>query len=301
MSVEKPARSVNTMLNTIAHPDMQAKIKQALPPSVDIDRFTRTTLTAIQQNPDLTECESMSLYNSVVKAAQDGLLPDGREGAIVSRNEKQKDGTFVKKAGWMRMAYGVIKRLGKGDVYVDTQIVCENDTFEEVMGDDAKIVHKKPPLGQTRGKMVGVYAIAELPSGKRLREVMDMEDLERIRAASNSANGPAWTQWFDEMARKSVLHRISKRIPVQDDDLADFVNRMNEEAAPDQVAIPKAQQQQAPTQPAATRAAAAITQQASEPLVGDIMPRAEATPVAAQAASGAATGQVAGAKDKDVF
>lgn len=300
MSADKPQRTAATVLNTIAHPDMQAKIKQALPPSVDIDRFTRTTLTAIQQNPDLLECEAMSLYNSVVKAAQDGLLPDGREGAIVSRNEKQKDGSFLKKAGWMRMAYGVIKRLGKGGVYVDTQIVCENDTFEEVMGDDAKIVHKKPPLGQPRGKMVGVYAIAELPSGKRLREVMDMEDLERIRAASNSANGPAWSQWFDEMARKSVLHRISKRVPVQDDDLADFVKRMNEETLPDVEPASAAEKTPVPTQPAATRAAAAITQQASSELLqGELMPRAEAQPVAAQGA--AAVASKAETPDKDVF
>jgi recombination protein RecT len=294
-------RTVDTVLTTISSPAMRDKIKQALPPSVDIDRFTRTTLTAIQQTPELLECDSMSLYNAVVRAAQDGLLPDGREGIIspyrVNTGTRESP-TWSKKAQWMPMAYGIIKRLGKAGIYIDTQIVCANDTFEEVMGDDAKIVHKKPPLGQDRGKMVGVYAIATLPDGQKLREVMDMEDIARIQAASKSGESDAspWGKWKDEMARKSVLRRLSKRCPIPDESLEELARRLNDDEVDPPPPTPAAQQQQAPTVPAQTNAARIITQQPSEPLVGDIMPKAEPEKVPVGHASSA--GQDAA---KDVF
>lgn len=301
MSEPTKTRTVDTVLATLASPTMQEKIKQALPPSVSVDRFTRTTLTAIQQTPELLECEAISLYNAVVRAAQDGLMPDGREGVISPYNVNvgtKEDPRWQKKAQWMPMAYGIIKRLGKAGIYVDTQVVCENDVFEEIMGDDAKIIHKKPPLGQDRSKMVGVYAIATLADGQKLREVMDMSDIERIQAASKSGeskSGP-WGKWKDEMARKSVLRRLSKRCPIPDESLEELTRRLNDDEIEAQTPTPATTQQQAPTAPAQTNAARIITQQPSEPLVGDVMPRGESekVPVTQQVGAKPAT-------DGDVF
>ena len=63
---------------------MKGHFQQALPPDVSVDQFTRVVLTALQQKPDLMMTEDkQSLYNACVQAAQDGLMPDGKEGALV--------------------------------------------------------------------------------------------------------------------------------------------------------------------------------------------------------------------------
>src|SRR5580765_2547904 len=59
------------------------ELKRALPQHMPPERFIRVVLTAVQINADLLTVNRQSLWNSCLRAAQDGLLPDGREGAIV--------------------------------------------------------------------------------------------------------------------------------------------------------------------------------------------------------------------------
>src|SRR4051794_157466 len=59
-----------------------ATLEDALPPTITPKRFVSVLMTALQNKPKLLECTFPSLWNACVRAAQDGLLPDGREGAI---------------------------------------------------------------------------------------------------------------------------------------------------------------------------------------------------------------------------
>lgn len=216
---------VAQVCSTIKRPEFRQQLASALPPGVDVDRFTRVVLTAIQQNPKIASGDKQSLYNSAVRAAADGLLPDGREGAFVE---------FGNKVQWMPMVGGVIKRLAQANITIDAQVVYENDEFEQVLGDDAAIHHKAPKLGQSRGNPIGVYAIARLPNGMIMREVMDYDAVEQVRNASRSKNAGPWKDWWTEMARKTVIRRLAKRLPIldsrvaetlaADDDLYDFAN-----------------------------------------------------------------------------
>lgn len=181
---------------------------------VDHSRFTLTAVTALRTNPDLFDCNAKSLYNAVQRAAHDGLLPDGREGAIVYFWNKE---TKEKHAQWMPMIWGIVKKLGKYRYYCDTQIVHENDEFLQEFGDNPKIVHKPPKLGQDRGKAVGVYAIIKLPDGHMYREVMDVETVESIKSMSKNANGLMWGKFWTEGWRKSCLRRLTKRVPMPED------------------------------------------------------------------------------------
>ena len=79
---------------------MAPQFKAALPGHVSVERFMRVTLTAIQTNPQLLEADRRTLFAAATKAAQMGLLPDGREGAIV---------TFKNQAQWMPMVAGIMK------------------------------------------------------------------------------------------------------------------------------------------------------------------------------------------------
>ena len=85
---------------------MRAQLAATLPAHISVDRFQRVVLTAINTNPDLLSADRRSLFNAAVRAAQDGLMPDGREGALVIFKDKNNK----KNAVWMPMVFGIIKK-----------------------------------------------------------------------------------------------------------------------------------------------------------------------------------------------
>src|ERR1700674_1657785 len=100
---------------SIEDKDMQAKIKAVLPPSVSIDRFTRVTLTAIQNNPAVLDADRGSLYNACLESAKRGLLPDGKQAALVIFNTKDGD-NWVKRVSLLPMVEGIIAEMAKAGV-----------------------------------------------------------------------------------------------------------------------------------------------------------------------------------------
>ena len=187
----------------------EPQIAAALPAHINVERFKRIVTTAINRTPDLyLKADRRSLFNACVQCASDGLVPDGREAALV---------IYGNKAQYLPMVGGVIKRMrNSGDVAsVDAQVIHEHDHFEYALGDDARIVHK-PTLGEP-GKVIGAYAIIKLMNGEVLREVMSVAQIEKVRAVSRSSKNGPWVQWFDEMARKTVLRRCAKRAPTSPD------------------------------------------------------------------------------------
>lgn len=198
---------------------MTPQFEMVLPQHIPVDRFKRIAITAINRNPDLLAADKRTLFAACMLAAQDGLLPDGREGALVIFNTKGKDAAgrdiWVKAVQWMPMIYGITKKLRQSGEVAEfrSRVVYANDRFEFICGDEEKIVHV-PTLEDDQGKMVAVYAIAKLTDGSVEREVMPKATVDKIRAASKSASGPAWNNWYDEMARKSVARRLAKRLPM---------------------------------------------------------------------------------------
>jgi recombination protein RecT len=198
---------------------MAPELKAALPKHVTVEKFSRVAMTAIQQNPELIAADRRSLFGAVVRLAQDGLLPDGREAALVIFNTKNRSGGWDKKVQAMPMIAGVLKKIRQsGDVAkVGAQVVCENDHFVWKLGFEEDVEHTPPALDKPRGKVIGAYATAVLKDGSRLLEVMSLEEIEKVRAVSKSKDKGPWVSWFEEMARKTVMRRLSKRLPMSTD------------------------------------------------------------------------------------
>jgi phage RecT family recombinase len=188
--------------------EMKSHLAQALPAGIAPDRFIRITLTAIQLQPELLECERKSLLLACLRAANDGLMPDGREGAFVVYRDRKAN---RKTAQWMPMFFGLLKKVrNTGElVSISANVVYERDHFDYELGDQERITHK-PAVGD-RGKPIAAYAIAHLKGGGIEREVMTWHDIQKIRALG-AQNGP-WASWPDEMARKTVIRRLYKRLP----------------------------------------------------------------------------------------
>jgi recombination protein RecT len=195
------------------------QIAAALPAHITPDKFIRTVLTAVTQTPDLLQVDRRTLFNAAVKCATDGLIPDGREAALVVFNVKDKvGGGWVKSAQYMPMVRGLIKLARQsGEIStLSANIVYENDEWDYVLGDDEKLTHR-PNMTSDRGAPKLVYATVTFKDGSRQREVLTMADVAKARAVSKSKDGGPWTQWFDEMAKKTAIRRLLKYVSLSPD------------------------------------------------------------------------------------
>lgn len=188
---------------------MEKQFALALPEHVSPEKFVRVVMTAINTNPDLQKADRTSVLGAAMKCAQDGLLPDGREAALV---------VYSGRASYLPMIAGVLAKVRRsGELKtINAHIVYENDTFTYTLGDEERIEHQ-PRLDGPRGKALAAYAIAKTKDGGVYREVMSLEQINQVRNVSRAKNNGPWVQWWDEMARKTVLRRLSKRLPMSTD------------------------------------------------------------------------------------
>ena len=190
-----------------------------LPPNIPVAHFKGVVITAVNLNPELRYADRRTFFNACSKCASDGLLPDGQEAALVVYNTKVKDREgkehWIDAVQYLPMIAGIRKRMrNTGEVLSATaEVVYEKDKFHRKMGDDPEIEHEAPRLGAKRGAPLGAYAIIKLTNGEVLRDVLDMEDIERARAQSKQPNGLMWGKFWGEAARKTALKRCSKQAP----------------------------------------------------------------------------------------
>jgi len=225
--------------------EKEGNFAAALPAHIPVERYLRVVLTAVQNNPALAKADRPSFWNACMKAAQDGLLPDGREGALVIYNTNVK-GSWIAKVSWMPMIAGIRKKVrNSGEIAtMDVQAVHAKDAFEFELGDDPFIKHR-PFIGGDRGPLVAVYSVVTLKSGEKTRDVMTRSEVEYVRDTYSKRDregklSPAWVKSFDEMAKKTVFRRHSKTLPMstdlddllrRDDDLYDMEGRSDKQVA----------------------------------------------------------------------
>ena len=213
---------------SLTSPEMTGHLQKLLPPNVSVDRFTRTTMVAIQNNPGVLEADRQSLYNAISRAAQDGLMPDGREAALIIHNVKTGNG-YTKMVRYGQMVEGVIKQLGKAGIMAYASSVYEADEIEIWGDENGQYVKHRPKVFGNRGELIGVYATAKV-GDRTYVEAMNIDEIERVRAASRSGENGPWKAWYDRMAQKSVLHRLKKRLPILDAVVSDSLRALDEEA-----------------------------------------------------------------------
>jgi recombination protein RecT len=223
----------------------QPQFRAALPAHIPVERFVRVVLTAIQTSPKLAQMDRASLWNACMRAAQDGLLPDGREGALVP---------FKGKVTWIPMVGGIRKKVRNSEAIAtwDVHAVHAKDQFQFELGDDPYIKHKPfmpKPLARSGaetdeqyrarlrahvdpGPLIAVYSVAVLKTGEKSRDMMTRADVELVRDtyARKDDDGkfsPMWRNSFDEAAKKTLARRHAKVLPMSTD-LDDILRRDDE-------------------------------------------------------------------------
>ena len=227
-TVEPQVNPVAVLRHQLDH--MSDEFKAALPAQIPVDRFARVLMTAVQNNPELLyEVERRSLWNAAMRAAQDGLLPDGREGAIVVRRDRQRG----KVANWQPMIAGIRKKArNSGEIATwDAHVVCAGDSFQFQLGDNPQ-VHHSYDLTTPRGEIIGAYSVCIMKDGTKSYEVMTIAEIHAIRDktdawkafAAGKIKSTPWADYEAEMCRKTVARRHSKVLPMSTD-LDDLIRR----------------------------------------------------------------------------
>ncbi|HEV7455764.1 MAG TPA: recombinase RecT [Roseococcus sp.] len=203
---------------------MAPQFAMALPSHIKPEKFQRVVMTVAQQNPDMLAADRRSLLGACIKCASDGLIPDGREAALVIFNTKSKDGGWEKRVQYLPMVAGLLKRArNSGDIAsVTAQVVYERDRFVWRPAEDRPVEHEAPPLNEDRGKPIGAYALARLKDGTVACEVLTLAEIDKARSVSRSKDKGPWVDWWSEMARKTAMRRLAKWLPMDAEDAVRF-------------------------------------------------------------------------------
>jgi phage RecT family recombinase len=193
-------------------PMLEAQKKQlelALPRNMkaDIDRYKRIILTEFNKNPRLQQCNPRTIIAAVMQGAQLGLEfgPSLGQAFLVPYGSECTFQIGYRGLVALVLRSGEIKKM-------EARAVYEGDQFEYEFGLEPKLTHK--PCGDS-GKLTHVYCVAILADGTPQFDVMTRHQVEEIRDKySKAKDKDAWAKSFDEMAKKTVVRRIIKMLPV---------------------------------------------------------------------------------------
>lgn len=184
------------------------KFAAVIPKHIDVDRLVRVTIASINKTPALMNCTKESLLNSIMTAAQLGVEPTGVLGSAYLVPYGQECTLIVGYRGLIDLA----RRSGQIES-IEAHVVHENDRFTLKYGLDPVLEHE-PAWAGDPGGVKAVYAIAKLKDGGKQIEVMTKNQVDAIRARSKAGKSGPWVEHYEEMARKTVVRRIAKYLPL---------------------------------------------------------------------------------------
>lgn len=207
---------------------LKPQMAVALPSTMNAERVARIALTELRTNPKLAEAAQSnpaSFMGAMLKASALGMeVGNGLGHAYLLPFDKRakQNGTWVTVSTETQLIIGyrgmieLARRSGQIESLYAVE-VYEGEHFEVSLGLDQNIVHQRDFTGQTKmtaDKVIAVYAVAKLKGGMVQFDVMTTAQIEAIRSRSKSKdNGPWMTDWV-EMAKKTVLRRLFKMLPV---------------------------------------------------------------------------------------
>jgi len=178
---------------------------------LDFAKEKEFMIQAFQNNPYLLGMEPNSVRNILVNCALTGITlnPVMKFGYPVPR--KGKLCLDVSYMGMIKIATdtGSVKSIKAAIVY-------ENEPFDIDLGSNGFVKHK-PYFGTGgKGRRLGCYSIAVLNDGSTHIHWMYEQDIQAIKARSESVKAKKQSPWdsdYDEMAKKTVIKQHFKYLP----------------------------------------------------------------------------------------
>lgn len=206
-------------------------LAESLPDHIKPERFKRNLTIALTQQPKLLACDPSEVLGEVSKAAALGLYMDPQLGEaylIVGYNGKER-----REMPQLRLGYRGLMKLGRqsGEIAgLYAHEVRANDMLSIRLGSDKELIHEPNYLAseEERGEIVLYYAVVKYRDGTNDFEPMSIADIYKIRDRSDGwkafkdgkIKSTPWSTDESEMAKKTVLRRLMKRLP-QSPEIAD--------------------------------------------------------------------------------
>lgn len=217
---QRQATPVQVFVGHVLDGDKRDEIERALPAHVPFARFERNLSNAIMREPKLLKCDPRVVFREVAKIAALGLVLDPQLGeAYLIVDNKNNVQARVGYRGLLKLAH---QSNAVSAIYAHD--ICENDVCEIELGTDKRIVHK-PDFMKDRGATGAYYAVVKFKDGATDFEPMSLAEIHRIRDRSDAyrafKNGyiksTPWGTDEGEMAKKTALRRLLKRVPMSPD------------------------------------------------------------------------------------
>ena len=203
-------------------------LAKCLPKHLTAERVIKVALLAASRTPTLLNCTPESFVLAVIQASQLGLEAGSPLGEAYLVPYKDQCTLIVGYRGLIALA----RRSGEIEA-IEARVVHAKDTLKLAYGLDAELVHTPwmptPPenLDELAGEalaeweknahpgpMTAVYAVARLKGGVRQVEVMTRAEVDAIRRRSRASGSGPWVTDYEEMAKKTVVRRIAKYLPM---------------------------------------------------------------------------------------
>lgn len=206
MSTEITTKKPQGLKEIINSESMRAQFALALPKHLTAERFARVAITALTRTPKLADCTPASLMKCLLDLSAMGLEPDGRRAHLIPYGTECT--LIIDYKGLVEL----IRR--SGDVIsLRSETVCSKDEFAWTNGEISHSVNWR----EDRGEMQAVYAEAVMKSGEKQSAVMTKAEVEAIRNRSRAGKSGPWVTDFAEMAKKTVVRRLSKMLPLSNE------------------------------------------------------------------------------------
>lgn len=204
-----------TIAGLLTDPKIKQQMALALPKHMTADRLARIALTEVRKVPALGRCDQASFLGAIMQCAQLGLEPGGALGhAYLLPFENRKKGiTEVQFIVGYRGMIDLARRSGQ-ILSLEARAVYETDYFKVSLGLNPDLQHEPNWDAADRGQLRFVYAVAKLKDGGTQFEVMSRAEVERVRSQSKAGQSGPWVSHFEEMAKKTVIRRLFKYLPV---------------------------------------------------------------------------------------
>lgn len=222
---QQPIVSEDAMEQGVA--SLQSQLAALMPSDGETGRrIVADALQVVRANPQLRNCDPLSIIGGLVTCAQLDLRPGvGGEAWLIpmSVNKKQPDGSWNKtwQAQLIIGYQGHLTLARRSPELADVQVIeiRENDRFLFAWDYD-RLVHEVN--WQDPGPVIGWYAVVKLAGGiarvdrpwnrQMMEEHRDKFAMARKGGKNGQVVGP-WNSDFDAMARKTMLLRALKYAP----------------------------------------------------------------------------------------
>jgi recombination protein RecT len=225
-------QSTSGIIQTLSR--YEQRIAHAIPKSaIDLtpQRVFEIVATLLAKNEKLRNCTPQSIIGATLQCATLGLtpIPALAEAWLLPYREKvdngRKDSKWINVCqfqigyrGWISLFYrsGLVKSI-------EAQAVYSGDEFDFEYGTRKYIHHKRAKLGESRGELIGVYAIVRLMTGGINFVVMDLDEINDRRLRNPQYAGTyakpknqmvgAWDTDFVAMALTKPLRELRRLTP----------------------------------------------------------------------------------------